>query len=165
LPGLREGAQQAQPEDLPLQAEVKFKVGMTGVFRKALSVAACVVVSSVGAQAIELDGAWANDRAVCSKVFARQGNRVLVARDADSYGSGFVVKDGQIRGNIVTCSIKSRKEDGAVLHLHTSCSTDVALQDVQFSVRPDNDDTITRIFAGLPELDRTYYRCKFDQSR
>ena len=138
-------------------------VSMTGVFTRALSVAACAVVSSV-AQAIELDGAWANDQAVCSKVFAKQGNKVLIARDADAFGSGFIVKDGQIRGNIVTCSIRSRKEDGTVLHLHTTCSTDVALQDVQFSVRPDNDDKITRVFLGLPELDRTYYRCKFGQS-
>ena len=163
--GLRYAAQRAQPEDLPLRAEVKFVVSMTAVFRRALSVAACIVVSSVGAQAIELNGAWANDQAVCSKVFARQGNSVVVARDADSYGSGFVVKDGQIRGSIATCAIKSRKEDGTVLHLHTTCSTDVALQDVQFSIRPDNADKITRIFVGLPELDRTYYRCKFDQSQ
>lgn len=139
-------------------------VSMIGVFRRALSVAACVVVGNVGAQAIELDGAWANDQAVCSKVFAKQGNEILVARDADAYGSGFIVKGGQIRGNIATCSIRSRKEDGTVLHLHTTCSTDVALQDVQFSVRHDDDDKITRIFLGLPELDRTYYRCKFGQS-
>jgi hypothetical protein len=124
-----------------------------------LGISASLLAFGPGAHALELDGAWANDKAVCSKVFVRRGNRISVSKKADLYGSGFVVKDNRISGNIATCTIKARKEDGAVLHLLTSCSTDVALQDVQFSVRSENENTITRIFPGMPELDRTYYRC------
>ena len=129
------------------------------VFAATLGLSAILLAFDPGAHALELDGAWANDKAVCSKVFVRQGNRIAVSKKADLYGSGFVVKDNRISGNIATCTIKARKEDGAVLHLLTSCSTDVALQDVQFSVRTENENTIVRIFPGMPELDRTYYRC------
>lgn len=115
--------------------------------------------------AIELKGAWANDESACPKIFERRGDRIAISRSADIYGSGFIIEENRIRGQIATCAIKSRKQDGAVLHMHTTCSTDVALQDVQFSVRPESDNKIIRIFPGIAELDRPYYRCAFQGLR
>ena len=129
-------------------------------FGAAISVCGSLFACSA-ARAIELDGAWANEETVCPKVFVRKGNDISVSKSADAFGSGFVIKGNRIRGNIVTCTIRTRKQDSAVLHLHTVCSTDVALQDVQFSLRPESEDKITRLFPGMPELDRAYYRCSF----
>jgi hypothetical protein len=74
-----------------------------------------------------------------------------MTKDADNYGSGFVVDGNQVRGKIATCNIKSRKEEAGLVHLITSCSTDVALQTVQLS--------FNRIFPGAPEMSVTYSRC------
>jgi hypothetical protein len=100
---------------------------------------------SPDAQAAEFDGAWVTPQDACAKVLVKRGNRISFTKDADLYGSGF----------------KSRKQDGAVLHLMTSCSTDIALQDVQFAVKLDGENKLIRLFPGLPELDRTYHRCTF----
>ena len=123
------------------------------------AVAALLAASPV--HAIELTGAWASDESACSKIFERRGGKITISRSAEIYGSGFIIEESRIRGQIATCAIKSRKRDGAVLHMHTTCSTDVALQDVQFSVKPENDNKIIRIFPGISELDRPYYRCSF----
>jgi len=107
-------------------------------FAKAAGVSACLFVLAGGAQAIELDGAWEN---------------------ADLYGSGFVIDRNQIRGKVVTCTIKARKEDCGIHYLVAACSNDVALQNVQFSYKPEGDNKITRFFSALPGLDTSYYRC------
>jgi hypothetical protein len=92
-------------------------------------------------------------------MFAKRDNRIVFSEDADSYGSGFIVESNRIRGSIATCTIQSRKQEGTVLHVMTSCSTDVALQHVQFSLKIEGENRIVRLFPGIPELDRTYYRC------
>jgi hypothetical protein len=111
------------------------------------------------AQAAELDGAWANNETVCGKVFVKRNNRISIARDSDIYGSGFIIEGNRIRGKIASCTIKTRKQDGPVLHLIAACSTDTALQNVQFSLKLDGKDTIIRMFPGVPELDTPYFRC------
>jgi hypothetical protein len=128
-------------------------------FGQAFGVSACLLFHAGDAQAIELNGAWASNEAACSKVFTKRGDRIVVAKDADLYGSGFVIDQNQIRGKILTCAIKTRKEDGAFIHLLALCSNDVVLQNYQFSVKPDGENKITRIFPGLPELDTPYHRC------
>src|SRR5262245_51882116 len=133
----------------------------TRMLATTLSVTACLLVHRPQAQAIEFDGAWVNPESNCSKVFIKRRSGISFSRRTDLHGSGFVIEGNRITGRIARCTIRSRKEDGDVLHFHTTCSTDIALQDVQFSVKPDGDDKITRIFSGLPELDRTYYRCSF----
>lgn len=75
------------------------------------------------------------------------------------YGSGFVYEKNRLRGKIATCVVKTQKEDGDVVHLIASCSTDVALATVQFSLRIDNQNQITRLFPGMPELKTEYFRC------
>ena len=79
-----------------------------------------------------------------------------MTKDADNYGSGFIVDGNQLRGKIATCNIKSRKEDAGVVNLITSCSTDVALQTVQMSFKIDSENQITRIFPGVPEMATSY---------
>jgi hypothetical protein len=75
--------------------------------------------------------------------------------------SGFAVqkRSAGLRGKIATCVIKTEKEDGDVVHLLITCSTDVALATVQFSLRIDNENQVTRLFPGMPGLKTEYYRC------
>jgi hypothetical protein len=128
-------------------------------FAKAVGGSACLFFLAGNAQAIELDGAWVTNETACSKVFTKRGGRTVLTKDADIYGSGFVIDRNQIRGKVVTCTIKARKEDGGTHHLLASCSNDVVLQNFQFSYKPDGDNKITRYFSGLPGLDTSYYRC------
>ena len=124
-----------------------------------LCVFGCLSASSPGAQEIDLSGAWADQETACAKVFVKRGKRIAFSEDADLYGSGFVVEASQVRGRVATCAITSRKQDGAVVHLLTKCSTDIALQNVQFSLRVEEKNKIVRIYPGIPELDRSYFRC------
>ena len=111
------------------------------------------------AQAADVDGAWANDPAACSNIFVKKNNVVSLADDSDIYGSGFIVDGNRIRGKMATCTIKSRKEDAGVVHLIAVCSTDIALSTVQFSLRMDGENKLTRFFPGVPEMDVSYVRC------
>jgi hypothetical protein len=111
------------------------------------------------ANAIDINGVWANDLSVCNKVFEKKNNAISMTRDSDNYGSGFIISGNQIKGKIVTCTIKSRKEDGALVHLIASCSTDVALSTVQFSLRSDDENRLTRVYPGVPEMAVPYVRC------
>ena len=114
---------------------------------------------SASAHSSDLNGAWANDPSVCDKIFVKQNAKLAMTKDADNYGSGFIVDGNQLRGKIATCNIKSRKEDAGVVNLITSCSTDVALQTVQMSFKIDSENQITRIFPGVPEMATSYTRC------
>ncbi len=51
------------------------------------------------------------------------------------YGSGYIYEKNRLRGKIATCVVKTQKEDGDALHLITSCSTNVTLATVQFSLK------------------------------
>jgi len=127
---------------------------------KALVVfAAALLLFGASAYSFELNGAWASDPSICSKIFVKQNTKLVMTSDADNYGSGFVVDGNQVRGKIATCNIKSRKEEAGLVHLITSCSTDVALQTVQLSFKVDDDNRITRIFPGAPEMSVSYSRC------
>lgn len=126
--------------------------------KRALLIVVGLLVSSVS-NAADLNGAWANDLSVCNKVFEKKKGVISVTRKSDNYGSGFIVEGNRIRGKIAKCAIKSRKEEGALIQLITTCSTDVALQTVQFSLQMDGDNKLTRVFPGVPELAMTYARC------
>jgi hypothetical protein len=109
--------------------------------------------------AADLNGAWADNTSQCGKIFVKKGASISFAKDADLYGSGLVFEKNKIRGKIASCNIKSQKQDGDVLHIIGICSTDVALQTVQLSLKMDGDNAIVRIFPGLPELQMRYSRC------
>ena len=104
------------------------------------------------AEARDLTGAWVSDAAACNKIFTGSGSKLSFAEDADVYGSGFIYQGNTLKGKNATCVIKTQKEDADVLHLITTCATDVALETVQFSLKINNDDQITRFFPGVPEL-------------
>jgi hypothetical protein len=114
---------------------------------------------SLPAYAIDLNGAWADDVAMCNKIFVKKNDRLTVASDSDHYGSGVIFEGNKIRGKIATCNIKTRKEEADVLHLIAVCSDDVALSTVQFSIKIENDNKITRVYPGVPELSVSYNRC------
>ena len=117
------------------------------------------LVVGAAAEARDLMGAWATDASVCKKIFTGTGNKLSFTKDADVYGSGFIYHANRLKGKIATCAIKTQKQDADVLHLITICSTDVALETVQFSLKIDDDNKITRFFPGMPELSIQYYRC------
>lgn len=121
-------------------------------------VVAGLLLSST-ANAVDLNGAWANDPSVCKQVFEKKNETISITRNSDNYGSGFIIEGNQIRGKIAKCTIKSRKEDGPLLQLIASCSTDVALSTVQFSLRIDDENKLTRVFPGIPEMALSYVRC------
>jgi hypothetical protein len=127
--------------------------------KRGIAVLITVLFVSPAANAVDLNGAWANDVAVCDKIFEKKNNTVSMTRDSDMHGSGFIIDGNQIRGKVATCTVKSRKEDGAIIDLITSCSTDVALSTVQMSLKIDSENQITRVFPGIPEMQMPYVRC------
>jgi hypothetical protein len=124
----------------------------------ALSCAACVFLDSA-ALAIDLTGAWATDAGACGKVFATKGKKTAFRADSDMFGSGFIMDGPRIRGRMATCTVTKTKEDGSVLHMLASCATDIMYSNVQFSVKVEDDNKITRIFPGIEGMELTYYRC------
>jgi hypothetical protein len=132
---------------------------LTNVVGIAFGLSAGLLFQAESVRAAGIDGAWATNTSVCSKVFAKRGDRIAVTKDADLYGSGFVIDGKHIRGKVLTCAIKTRKQDGNIVHIIAICSNDVALQNYQFTVKLDEENKITRTYPGLPELDTPYYRC------
>jgi hypothetical protein len=91
--------------------------------------------------------------------FKKNKNKITFAQDSDVYGSGFVADANQLRGRAARCTIKSRKQVGDTLNILTACATDIMLQNVQFSVKVLDDNTISRLFPGMEGMEITYYRC------
>jgi hypothetical protein len=120
---------------------------------------ACLMFS-FSANAFDLNGTWTADESNCDRVFVKKNNKISMTRNADVFGGGFIVEGNQIRGLTNTCKITSRKEEGGVLHLIASCSTDIAVLGTQeFSAKIDNDNRITRTFPSFAEMTTTYFRC------
>jgi hypothetical protein len=114
------------------------------------------------AWAFDLDGAWATQVSACDKIFGKTAQGELyITKDADNYGSGFIVRKDSIIGKIAKCAIKTRKAEGPLVHVIATCSTDVALQTMQFSFRIRDENNIIRIYPGVEELSTRYGRCPF----
>lgn len=120
----------------------------------------CLCSSSI-AYAAGIDGAWATDPSRCKDLYIKNGKMTSFSKNSDLYGSGFIIEGNQIRGKIATCNIKVRKKEGAVLNLVAACSTDVAVETVQFMLKAVSDSKIVRMYPGLSELDTTYERCSW----
>jgi hypothetical protein len=127
--------------------------------KRGIAVLIAALFVSPAVKAADLNGAWANDVSICNKIFEKKDNTISMTRDSDMHGSGFIIAGNQIRGKVATCTIKSRKEDGSILQLVATCSTDVALSTVQFSLKIDNENQMTRVFPGIPEMAMPYVRC------
>src|SRR4249920_3729717 len=119
------------------------------------------MVLSFAANAFDLNGAWTADDSNCAKVFVTKNNKLTMTRNSDVFGGGFIVEGNQIRGQAKACKITSRKEEGGVLHLIASCSTDIAVLGTQeISAKIDTDNQLTRIYPSFPEMGISFYRCK-----
>lgn len=118
------------------------------------------IIDSSPALATDLNGSWATDASVCDKVFVKKGNVISFTRDSDQFGGGFIMEGNQVRGQMQTCSVKTRKEDGNVIHFVASCANDIMASSVQFSAKVLDENTILRIFPGMgDDLDLKYSRC------
>ena len=116
---------------------------------------------SFSANAFDLNGAWTTNADNCGKIFVKKNNRVTMTRNSDVFGSGFIVEGDQIRGPAKACKITNRKEEGGVLQLIASCTTDIAVLDTQqVSAKIENDNQLTRIYPSFPEMGIVFYRCK-----
>jgi hypothetical protein len=87
------------------------------------------------------------------------GEAISFAQDSNQYGGGFILEGNKVRGQMQTCTIKARKEDGDVINMIAACADDIMTSNVQFSARVIDNNTITRIFPGVPEFNISYSRC------
>ena len=132
------------------------------ISRLPLAIFTVIIGSMFGvlaSHAADLTGAWANDVQACDKIFVKRNGTIEITKDSDAFGSGFVIEQNRIKGKIATCNIIAHKEDGAVTHLVAKCATDIAFENVQFSLKLDNENKMTRLYPGLPELSVSYFRC------
>jgi len=120
---------------------------------------AAAVLLATPVSAYDLSGVWASDVDRCGQIFKKTGKKVSFANMADLYGSGFIVDGDTLRGKTARCTVKSRRETQDALHILASCSTDIMLSNIQFSLRFINGNTVTRFFPEIPGMDLTYYRC------
>lgn len=111
------------------------------------------------ALAFDLNGVWASDDKRCDKIFKKAGKQVSFTQMADLYGSGFIVDGNKLKGKEARCIVTSRRETAEAVHLLASCSSDIMLSNVQFSMKVLNDNSLTRFFPDIPGMELTYYRC------
>lgn len=111
------------------------------------------------AQAIDLNGMWSSDPALCDKIFVKKGKQVVFSQLSDLYGSGFIIDGNRIRGKVARCMIKSRKEDGDTLLLSATCSTIIAPQDLELSLKTVDDNTVARMIPGSSAMRVDFHRC------
>jgi hypothetical protein len=117
------------------------------------------IFSVVEARAIDLTGAWAGHEDLCSQVFTKKDGRVAYAEFSELFGSGFIIDGDRIRGRAGTCTIKSRKQEGDSLELSAACASSVMTQDVKFSLKIIDDNTIARLFPEISGMSINYSRC------
>ena len=119
------------------------------------------ILFGFASQAADLTAAWATDVASCNKVFVKNGGTISFANDSDIYGSGLIIEKNKIREKMAVCDIKSRKEDGTAMSFILVCAGDALIANIKFSLNVDDNNKITRIFPGTPELNTSYFRCRF----
>jgi hypothetical protein len=135
---------------------------MKGRFRyivlSTLVLSICLPMSGKAA-AFDLNGAWASDADNCAKVFVRKGPQISFAEMSDVFGGGFIIEGDQINGKYARCRIKAKKDDGATINLVATCASDIMLQNVQFSLKEVDANTVIRTFPGMSGMEIKYARC------
>ena len=111
------------------------------------------------AAALDLNGAWASDADNCAKVFVRKGGQLTFADMSDVFGGGFIIEGDQITGKFARCRIKAKKDDGKTINLVAACASDIMLQNVQFSLREMDANSVIRMFPGREGMEIRYARC------
>lgn len=109
--------------------------------------------------AIDLNGNWSSDPDLCDKIFIKKGKQVVFSPLSDLYGSGFIIDGSRIRGKVARCTIKSRKQDGDTLLLAATCSTSIAAEEMAFSLKTVDDNTVSRLFPGSSAMQVNFHRC------
>ena len=133
---------------------------MSGSAARTLIVAVGMLMS-VSANGFDWNGAWSADDRNCEKVFVKKIIKLSMTRNSGVFGGGFIVEGDQIRGQAKACKITNRKEEGGVLHLIASCTTDIALLGTQqVSAKIEDDNRLTRIHPWFPEMGTSFFRCK-----
>lgn len=126
----------------------------------AISVLAFSSIALVSAaKALDLNGSWATASSACSQVFIKKDGAISFRQDSDQYGGGFILEGDKIRGQMQTCTITRRKEEGNVVHMVAKCADDIMTSNVQLSAKVIDDNTIARIFPGMLEFTLSYSRC------
>lgn len=118
-----------------------------------------LVVTAVGANALDLNGAWVSDADNCGKVFARKGAQLGFTDMSEVYGGGFIVDGDQIIGKFAHCRIRARKDTGSSVNLVAACATDIMLSSVQFSLKELDANSLIRQFPGMEDMEIRYHRC------
>lgn len=121
--------------------------------------ASAVAITLNPAEAFEMNGSWATASSACGQVFNRKDGAISFRQDSDQYGGGFIVDGDKIRGQMQTCTLTRHKEEGNVIYMIAKCADDIMLSNVQFSAKIVDDNTIARIFPGMPEFTLSYSRC------
>ena len=122
-----------------------------------LAGAPCLMAGPVAA--FDLNGAWVSDAENCAKVFARKGAQVTFTDMSDVFGGGFIIEGDQITGKYARCRIKTKKNEGANINLLATCASDIMLQNVQFSLKEVDANTVIRMFPGISGMEIKYARC------
>ena len=115
---------------------------------------------AIPAGAIDLNGQWATDPDLCSKIFTKKGKDIAFAPLSDLYGSGFIVDGKSMRGKLGRCTVKSRTDEGANIDMAAACTSSIAAQDMQLRFNVVDDNTVSRVFPGLSGLEVSFHRCK-----
>ena len=132
---------------------------MTAAATIAMGLMAASLALPGSAFAFDLDGAWASDAENCAKVFVRKGAQVAFTEMSDVYGGGFIIDGDHITGKFARCRIKARKNEGADINLLAACASDIMLQNVQFSLREVDANSVMRLFPGISGMEIKYARC------
>ena len=106
-----------------------------------------------------LNGTWANDLSVCSKIFVKKHNKLSFSENADFYGSGFIINGKELIGKLGRCRVTSQKVHGTDIEMSAECATDIAFSSDKFGLRIDGHNKITRFFPSMPGMEMPYYRC------
>jgi hypothetical protein len=133
---------------------------LKNIFKLALLSLAIMLSLSVSALAVDMNGAWAGDASVCSKVFVKNNDRISFATNAELYGGGFIVEGNRASGTFQKCNIKSRRDDGTTIHLIAACSDGIMIQEMKFAVKVVGSDQITLTLAEPQSVENPFVRCR-----
>ena|ERR1700754_2164416 len=117
------------------------------------------IVPASAVKALDLNGPWATAATACGQVFIKKDGAISFRQDSDQYGGGFILEGDKIRGQMQTCTITRRKEEGDVVHMVARCADEIMMSNVQLSAKVTDANTIARIFPGMPEFTLSYSRC------
>jgi hypothetical protein len=124
--------------------------------------AVVLMVFNIPSYAFDLSGAWTTDKSVCPQVFSKTATSIGFRPNSDLVGRGFIVEGNNIRGQSLSCTIKSRSEKESKIHMIASCATDIMVDQVQMSFQVTGDNSIKRIFNDVDGLEISFVRCSFD---